>query len=47
MRIGIDLDGVVADFTKGWTSHYKKQFGREIKEEHIVSCKIYKKLQEE
>jgi|TARA_B100001750_G_C15521680_1_gene612091 5'(3')-deoxyribonucleotidase len=44
MRIGIDLDGVVADFTKGWTSHYKKQFGREIKEEHIVSWGLSKPL---
>ncbi len=26
MRIGIDLDGVVANFTKGWTTKYKEEF---------------------
>jgi len=27
MRLGIDLDGVVANFTKGWMEFYNKQFG--------------------
>lgn len=27
MRLGIDLDGVVANFTKGWMSFYNEQFG--------------------
>ena len=30
MRIGVDLDGVVADFTKGWTTQYALDFGKEI-----------------
>jgi 5'(3')-deoxyribonucleotidase len=27
MRLGIDLDGVVADFNEGWTSRYNAEFG--------------------
>lgn len=27
MRLGIDLDGVVANFTKGWMSFYNRDFG--------------------
>jgi len=27
MRLGIDLDGVVADFNRGWTSLYNREFG--------------------
>jgi len=27
MRLGIDLDGVVANFTKGWMGFYNEQFG--------------------
>lgn len=27
MRLGIDLDGVVADFDGGWTARYAEQFG--------------------
>ncbi|MBA3360573.1 MAG: hypothetical protein H0T94_03740 [Acidimicrobiia bacterium] len=30
MRLGIDLDGVVADFNAGWIRHYNQQFGSEI-----------------
>ena len=33
MRIGIDLDGVVADFTKGWTTHYNQEFGKSINDD--------------
>jgi len=28
MRIGVDLDGVVANFTKRWTELYEKEFGK-------------------
>ena len=27
MRLGIDLDGVVADFVGGWTARYAEEFG--------------------
>lgn len=30
MRLGIDLDGVVANFTKGWMYFYNSQFGTEL-----------------
>lgn len=30
MRLGIDLDGVVANFTKGWMHFYNNQFGTEL-----------------
>ena len=34
MRIGVDLDGVVANFTKGWTTQYEidliKKFNLQI-----------------
>lgn len=30
MRLGIDLDGVVANFTKGWMSFYNREFGTEF-----------------
>jgi len=36
MRIGVDLDGVVANFTKGWTELYEKEFGKKILEEEIT-----------
>ena len=41
MRIGVDLDGVVADFTDGWTSQYKKDFGKEIIEMIIVKNIVF------
>ena len=44
MRIGVDLDGVVADFTDGWTSQYKKDFGKEISENDITECGLAKHL---
>ncbi len=37
MRIGVDLDGVVADFTKGWTKYYEEEFGKKILENDITS----------
>lgn len=30
MRLGIDLDGVVADFTKGWMTFYNREFGTDL-----------------
>jgi 5'(3')-deoxyribonucleotidase len=30
MRLGIDLDGVVANFTQGWMGFYNQQFGTEL-----------------
>ena len=44
MRIGVDLDGVVADFTQGWTSQYKIDFNKEIREEDIVEWGLSKPL---
>ena len=44
MRIGVDLDGVVADFTQGWTSQYKKDFGIEILEKDITEWGLSKPL---
>ncbi len=30
MRLGIDLDGVVADFNGGWIARYNEEFGADI-----------------
>ena len=30
MRLGIDLDGVVANFTQGWMDFYNREFGTEL-----------------
>ena len=30
MRLGIDLDGVVADFNSGWISRYNLDYGSEL-----------------
>jgi 5'(3')-deoxyribonucleotidase len=30
MRLGIDLDGVVANFTSGWMKFYNRQFGTDL-----------------
>ena len=35
MRIGVDLDGVVADFTHGWTSIDKRVGDREFLEREL------------
>ena len=35
LRLGIDLDGVVADFNAGWISRYNGQFGTELLPEHV------------
>lgn len=33
MRLGIDLDGVVANFTKGWIDFYNRDFGTDLRVE--------------
>ena len=30
MRVGVDLDGVVADFNQGWTRRYNRDFGASL-----------------
>ena len=37
MRLGIDLDGVVANFNKGWIDRYNSEFGTELHNESVVS----------
>ena len=37
MRLGIDLDGVVADFNAGWVSLYNDQFDRELASDMVTS----------
>lgn len=37
MRLGIDLDGVVADFNKGWTDQYERDFGVAIPVEAVTT----------
>ncbi|MGB0114139.1 MAG: hypothetical protein WBP59_13025 [Ilumatobacteraceae bacterium] len=35
LRLGIDLDGVVADFNAGWISKYNEHFDAELTPEHV------------
>jgi 5'(3')-deoxyribonucleotidase len=35
LRLGIDLDGVVADFNAGWIDRYNAQFGSDLLPEHV------------
>lgn len=37
LRLGIDLDGVVADFTKGWMGFYNREFGTDLAVEDSVA----------
>jgi len=37
LRLGIDLDGVVADFTGGWVRAYNDSFGTELVPEDVTS----------
>ena len=44
MRIGVDIEGVLDHFTEGWTSQYKIDFNKEIKEENIIEWGLSKPL---
>ncbi len=35
MRLGIDLDGVVADFNAGWIDRYNQEFGADLVPESV------------
>lgn len=35
MRCGIDMDGVLADFDRGWVDRYNSEFGTDIQYKHI------------
>lgn len=37
MRLGIDLDGVVADFNSGWISRYNADFGADVQFDAVVA----------
>lgn len=36
LRLGIDLDGVVADFNSGWIERYNRDFGTDLSVDQIV-----------
>jgi 5'(3')-deoxyribonucleotidase len=35
LRLGIDLDGVVADFSAGWIAKYNESFGTTLTPDHV------------
>lgn len=37
MRLGIDMDGVIADFNGGWMRRYNEEHGAELSPELVVS----------
>ncbi|CAN5812428.1 hypothetical protein BH24CHL6_BH24CHL6_02920 [soil metagenome] len=37
LRLGIDLDGVVADFNVGWMERYNRQFGMQLHDSQVVT----------
>ncbi len=37
MRLGIDLDGVVADFNRGWMALYNEEFGTSLTPDLVVT----------
>jgi 5'(3')-deoxyribonucleotidase len=37
MRLGIDLDGVVADFNRGWMDRYNRDFGTSLSPDQVVT----------
>jgi 5'(3')-deoxyribonucleotidase len=37
LRVGVDLDGVVADFTGGWISRYNAAFGADLTDDQAVT----------
>jgi 5'(3')-deoxyribonucleotidase len=36
LRVGIDLDGVVANFNRGWIERYNRDFGGSVSEHDVV-----------
>ena len=44
MRLGIDLDGVVADFNAGWIRHYNVDFGTEIPSDAVQVWSVFHQL---
>jgi len=42
MLVGLDIDGVVADFQNGWINLYEKHFGTVFSEEHRGSWDAFK-----
>ena len=36
LRLGIDLDGVVADFNTGWMERYNREFGAQLHHSQVV-----------
>lgn len=41
MRLGIDLDGVVADFDGGWAARYVEEFGRPLPDRPAVWDRLH------
>jgi len=37
VRLGIDLDGVVANFTEGWVTRYNEDFGASLSPEDVTT----------
>ena len=37
LRLGIDLDGVVADFNRGWITRYNREFATDLAPEQVRS----------
>jgi 5'(3')-deoxyribonucleotidase len=37
LRLGIDLDGVVADFNVGWMDRYNREFGAQLHHSQVVA----------
>ncbi len=36
LRLGIDMDGVVADFNAGWIERYNREFAASLHPDHVV-----------
>ena len=36
LRLGIDMDGVVADFNAGWIERYNRDYGAALHPDHVV-----------
>ncbi len=36
LRLGIDLDGVVADFNGGWIARYNRDFGASLHPDQVI-----------